>query len=151
MYEGVIAGRLMLLFIPLHVSAGERSPGLISWVQLWASGCRGKVAELLSPSDWWTHGHDHVGGRVNFDGHWMPSYKARTMIWDPPPGLARFAIEQLRQAWMKRQDSMHIFMVPRLMTQDWQRNVIKAATCVLKYLLVILFGENQCMNHSPLP
>ena len=31
-YEGVMTGSSMLSFIPLHKSAGERSPGIIPWV-----------------------------------------------------------------------------------------------------------------------
>ena len=127
MYEGVMAGRSMLSFVPLHKSAGERSPEIIPWVQSWASGCRGEVAELLTPSGWYTRGHDHKGCRRNIDGYWMPGYQAGTFIWDPAPGIARFAIEQLRQARMKRQASMHVFIVPRLMNQEWRRNVLKAA------------------------
>ena len=148
MYEGVMAGSSMLSFIPLHKSAGERSPGIIPWVQSWASGCRGEAAELLTPSGWFTRGHDHEGGRKNIDGHWIPGYKAGTMLWDPPPGIARFAIEQLRQARMKRQDSMHVFIVPRLMNQEWRRNVIKAAD--LRFQVPVGHPHWSSEMHEPL-
>ena len=71
MYEGVMAGSSMLSFIPLHKLAGERSRGIIPWVQSWASGCRGEAAEFLTrpPSGWFTRGHDHEGGRKNIDQH----------------------------------------------------------------------------------
>jgi len=117
----------MLSYIPLHETAIERSPPIVPWLREWAKGCRGEVAELLTPSDWFTRGHDHSGSRTNIDGYWMPRYKPGTYIWAPAPGVARFAIEQLRQARMKRQESMHVFVVPRLMSQEWRRNVIKAA------------------------
>jgi len=99
MYEGVMSGSSMLSFIPLHLTASERSPQVIDWVKSWASEDGKRSVEVLSPEGWFTRGHDHYGsGRKNIDGYWMPEYKAGTFIWEPPPGVARFVIEQLRQA-----------------------------------------------------
>ena len=128
MYEGVMSGSSMLSFIPLHLTASERSPQVIDWVKSWVSDDGKKSVEVLTPEGWFTRGHDHHGaGRRNIDGYWMPEYKTGIFIWEPPPGVARFAVEQLRQARMKRQNSTHVLLIPRLMTPEWRRNVIKAA------------------------
>jgi len=119
MYEGVMSGSSMLSFISLHLTASKRSPQVIDWVKSWASDDGKRSVEVLSPEGWFTRGRDHYGaGRRNIDGYWMPEYKAGIFIWEPPPGVARFAIEQLRQARMKRQHSTHLLLIPRLMTPE---------------------------------
>ena len=57
----------------------------------------------------------------------MPASKPSVFLWAPPPGATRTAIEQLRQARLKRQKSMHIFVVPRLMITEWRRQVLKGS------------------------
>ena len=87
MYEGVMSGSSMLSFIPLHLSASERSPQVIDWVKSWVSDEGKKTVEVLSPEGWFTRGHDHHGaGRRNLDGYWMPEYKARILFGSPHLG-----------------------------------------------------------------
>ena len=127
MYEGVMAGDSMLTHVPLHLSALERSSKLENWISSWALTGSDQKLEVLSPSDWFERGHDFWGSRTNIDGYWMPAYKPGVFLWAPPPGAARIAIEQLRQARLKRQKSMHIFVVPRLMITEWRRQVLKGS------------------------
>jgi hypothetical protein len=42
-----------------------------------------------------------------------------TFVWAPPPAAAAVALEELRKARIKRQDSMHILVVPRLLMPEW--------------------------------
>jgi hypothetical protein len=49
---------------------------------------------------------------------------------DPTPAAADVALEQLRQACHKRQDSFHIFVCPKLLTLRWQKQLYKAADIV---------------------
>jgi hypothetical protein len=127
MYEGVMAGESMLLHVPLHLSAIERNPLLVEWIKSWSEGGANPDLEVLACEDWFERGHDVKGSRTNIDGYWIPDYKSGLFLWSPPPGAARVAIEQLRQARLKRQSSTHIFVVPRLMVTEWRRQVIKAA------------------------
>jgi hypothetical protein len=113
MYEGVMKGESMFsfiplhlsmfLFIPLHLNAFARSDTLEEWIGSWAGGCREEEVETLSLEGWFERGHDVLRSR-RIDGGktWIPRYKAGTFIWAPPPGVARFAIEELRQACLKR-------------------------------------------------
>jgi hypothetical protein len=127
MYEGVMAGDSMLSHVPLHLSAPERSEGLVDWIRSWAEGSSSAQLEVLTPEGWFERGHDFHGSRRNIDGYWIPAYKPGMFLWAPPPGAARCSIEQLRQARLKRQDSLHIFVVPRLMCPEWRKQVVKAS------------------------
>ena len=121
----------MLSFVPLHLGAVERSPGLLDWISSWAEKVNDQPLELLSPEGWYERGHDVVGGELNADGVWLPTYQTGTMLWAPPPGAARQAIEELRQARQKRQGSMHVFACPRLMYGEYRRHFFKAADLVI--------------------
>ena len=52
-------------------------------------------------------------------------------MWTPPPAAARVALEEIRQARQKRQDSSHILVVPKLMAPEWQRQLFKTADLVV--------------------
>jgi hypothetical protein len=58
--EGVMAGDAILPFIPLHLTAIERSPDLLDWLKSW-TGLRGQRLELPSHQDWFELGHDIRG------------------------------------------------------------------------------------------
>ena len=49
-----MAGEDILSFIPLHLSAIERSPTLTDWLKTWV----GQRLEILAPKDWYELGHD---------------------------------------------------------------------------------------------
>jgi hypothetical protein len=115
--EGVSAGKSMLSFIPLHLNAIERSPAVEPWLRSWL----GEDAEVLSPEGWFERGHDLLGGKYDAKGFWRHATKKGTFIWNPPPAAASVAIEELRKARIKRQDSMHVFVCPRLMKPEWFR------------------------------
>ena len=101
--EGVTAGESMLSFIPTNEDPLERSPNFKSWIQSWA----GDSAEFLSPVGWFDRGHDHRGGSKDSNGFWRPRIVKGTFIWTLPPGSAAAALEQLRKARLKRQQSTH--------------------------------------------
>ncbi len=64
-------------------------------------------------------------------GFRMPRYLAGTMVWAPPPGVARPVLEELRQARQKRQNSLHVFVCPRLLYDEWRRHLYKSADLIL--------------------
>ena len=130
--EGVLNGEKMLSFIPLHVSALEREPVLRKWILTWAGAGRdGNTLKFLGPEDWFVRGHDIAGYSRNCDGMNIPTYKKGIFIWTPPPAAARIALEELRQARHKRQSSLHIFIVPQLMSPEWRSQLFKAADLIL--------------------
>lgn len=125
--EGVMAGEKMLSFIPLHLTATERSPTLLPWIQSWVS----EEVHSLSPYDWFQRGHDIAGwSKEKGDLFERPIIKSGVYGWFPPPAAADAALEQLRIARIKRQDSTHIFACPRLMTPMWLRQLYKASDIV---------------------
>lgn len=147
--EGVMKGHPMLSFIPLHLSALDRQPKLKSLVIEMLSGqSNGHSPEFLSADGWFERGHDIVGGNFNLDGIWTPIYQPGTFIWTPPPAAAAIAVEQMRLARLKRESSTHIFIVPRLMTSEWKRQLFRASDLFLE----LPFDDIWCKHeqHEPL-
>ena len=125
--EGVMnGGSVMRDFVPLHLSALDRTSGLPQWVDSWA----GSTPLVLTPTDWFERGHDIDGGCTGVDGFWRPVVSPGTYLWAPPPAAADVALEQLRTARIKRQQSTHIFICPRLMTPMWLKQLHKASDLI---------------------
>jgi hypothetical protein len=91
----------------------------------------GLEMEFLEPKDWFSRGHDHFGSVNNIDGNWMTGIKAGLFVWTPPPAAADVALEELRQARLKRTCSIHLFVCPRLMEPIWRKHLHKSADLVL--------------------
>ena len=127
MSEGVAAGQSMLGFCPWHISALERNSQLKDWIVSWA----GKDAEFLSPEQWFHRGHDLIKG-TKLNGFYWPGVKPGTFVWSPPPGAADVAVEELRKARLKRQQSVHVMVIPKLMTTMWQKQFYKAMDAVIE-------------------
>ena len=125
--EGVSTGEDMLSFIPLHLSALQRSETMKEWIQSWL----GTHSEFLKPADWFERGHDILGGSKDEKGFWRPKIIAGTFVWSPPPAAADVALEELRKARIKRQVSLHVVVIPRLMKPEWFRQLYK--TCDLVF------------------
>ena len=126
--EGVMQGKQMMSFMPLHRSALERSLKLEQWIRSWA----GEDLAFLSPEDWFEKGHDISGGTKNGDGIWLPNYAKGTYIWAPAPAAGAVAVEELRHARHKRKDSTHIFVVPRLFATEWRKQLYRVSDVVLE-------------------
>ena len=108
------------LSAPIHLSAFDRSPTLKDWIISWT----GNKSLFLTPSQWFFEAHDLRTDSSNSVGY---SYSSpTTYIWSPPPCIANVALEQLRYARLKRQDSLHIFVIPKLFVTLWRRQLFKA-------------------------
>ena len=127
--EGVMAGEDILSFIPLHLSALDRSPSLLPWLKTWTC----LQLEALAPADWFGLGHDIRGWTHPQPGDVFsrPILRKGVFGWFPPPAAADAAMEQMRVARIKRQDSTHVFVVPRLLTPNWLKQMHKACDIVL--------------------
>ena len=131
---GVMAGKSMLDFVPIHKTALKRSSRLETWLQSWI----GTKAEFLEPEQLFTQGHDHNADRwetnLDFeDGCKMefPAIRQGIMVWTPSPCTADVVVEELRKARHKCQISQDLFVVPRLMSPLWRKQLYKAADLVV--------------------
>ena len=107
---GIMNGQTVYSFIPLHLSALERSPSLADWVISWA----GNDLKVLS-ADEWPRKHEERG----------------TYLWTPPPAAADAAFDWMGESIHKRSSSIHIALVPRLMTFKWRKFLGKMTDLLL--------------------
>ena len=105
--QGVMAGKPILEYIPLHLSAFERDSNLEAWVRSWWDIERGPLT-TLRPEGWFEEGQ--------LEGNFL---------WVPPPAAADVVVEQLGEARHKRPNCLHITIVPRLMTSRWRKGLLK--------------------------
>lgn len=149
--EGVMSGRQIADFVPIHLTGVERSPTIEGWIKSWLSGDEKSenTVSLLSPEGWFEEGQDLIGGKKNQDGVWMPTYSKGCYIWDVAPTSARVALEQLRKARLRRQESIHVFVCPRLMQYSWKRQFLKEMDFVFE-LPAGSVREWESLQHEPL-
>jgi hypothetical protein len=129
---GVMTGDSVLSFVPLHLSATDRSTSLIGWVREWWNGTSSDSDRTiwLRPDDW-------------------PSnlMNRKIYLWTPPPAAADAALEYFTKAIHKKSASTHIFLCPRLMTARWLRVLRKSCDFVLYIPTQTPVWEHQ---HEPL-
>lgn len=105
--------------------------------------------ETLEPEDWYGKGHDVRSWTKNARGIWYPDVRKGTYLWQPPPAAAKFALEEIRRARLKRQDSTHVFVCPRLMAPLWRRQLHKVADIVFEIPCAAI-PEWDATHHEPL-
>jgi hypothetical protein len=110
--QGVMEGKPILEFVPLHLHPLERAPGLKLWLKQFTAGMN---PTILTPEGWYTPGH----GRGTF-------------IWITPPAAAEVVVEQLGRARLKRQESLHLILVPCIMTGRWRRYLTQGSEIYLR-------------------
>jgi hypothetical protein len=103
---GVMRGEKMEAFVPLHKSALERSPALRPWLE-----------DVLI---------DHGARFLSAEGWFEDTDREGTFVWTPAPAAADIVVERLAQARHKRPNSLHLVVVPRLMTGRWRKQLLKA-------------------------
>jgi hypothetical protein len=139
-------GKGFLDYIPIHKSALERSDDLEGKLRDLLSG---EKVTVLEPKDWLERGHHIKSWKKNERGFWYPELESRTYIWNPPAAAPRYAVEELRKSRLKRQDSTHVFVCPRLVTPYWRKQLSK----VVDLMFVIPTGalsEWDVSDHEPL-
>ena len=110
--EGIARGVSVLNFIPIHQSPIQRSPKLLEWISCWWDDSLGNL-HRMTPEDWFG----------------MTMYKGN-MLWDVAPGAGETAVEQLCAHTHGRPESQHIFLIPRLCTCGWRKQLLKACDVV---------------------
>ena len=132
MMEGVLTGRKMLSYVPIHLAAVDRSQKLLEWVRSW---CGQRNITPLSPTEWFWEGQG-LGKEawINCDGQKFPMRsKERVFLWCPPPCIADIAVEMLRESVHRRSDALHIIMIPKLMTFSWRKLLLRS--CDLSFYM----------------
>jgi len=127
--SGVLQGRNMLSYIPLHRLSLERSPTLQPWISTWFQS--GSAVTFLDPLGLFTTGH-----------------QAGSYVWAPPPGAAEVALEQLAAAIHKRSYNLHLVVIPRLMTASWRKLLGKICDFIFTVPIGVSFWPES--NHEPL-
>lgn len=116
----------MLDYSPWDKTALEASPTLLDWIHSWAGDL-----ESLEPADWFIRAHDISGGYFDSRYFWRNRIKAGRFLWSPPPAVAHVAIEQLRISRLKRQRSLHVFVVPTLFCHLLRKQLGKACDLIV--------------------
>ena len=128
--EGIARGISVLNFIPIHQTPIQRSAKLLDWVSSWWDQSLGNL-HRMSPEDWY--------GMTMNKGN---------MLWDVAPGAGKAAVEQLCVHIHGRPESHHIFLIPRLCTCGWRKQLLKACDLVLTIQPKFEFWSSHM--HEPL-
>mmetsp|Transcript_22926 Transcript_22926/g.34764 ORF Transcript_22926/g.34764 Transcript_22926/m.34764 type:complete len:204 (-) Transcript_22926:1331-1942(-) len=123
--QGSMGAVPIRMFIPLHLSAFDRSPDLRKWMN---SVTHGLNFQYLEPSEWFEHRH----GYGNY-------------IWSPPPAACDVVVEQLAKARWKRAESLHVVIdVPRLTTGRWRRHLTRGTDVHFELAVSPWHWADQC-------
>ncbi len=112
--EGILAGADPLSYRPFNLGAKERSKGGVgSWVRSWWKTKKGE--------DWGGLHLTKVTGETMFE---LKSLDA-ARLWLVPPAMMEIALELFCEDRMAHPHWPHVFVVPRLMTHLWRKNLGK--------------------------
>jgi hypothetical protein len=121
------SGVYLSSILPLHLSEAERAPKLLELIKDWVA-----LPELhiLSLEGWFTDAHTHGA-----------------FSWFPAAAADDTAIDQFCEALHKRPYGFHVFAIPLLMTNRWQKQLLNVtdANLVVKPCTEI-WGASQ---HEP--
>ena len=100
------------------------------WIRSWS----GKETIQLEPEGCFEAGHNIGGWQLDKDSFKRPilSSVRKTYICAPPPLAAEVALAELCKARIKRQNSCHVFVCPRLCTTQWTKQLYQAADIVFE-------------------
>jgi hypothetical protein len=124
--ERVMKGASMLCFVPLQLSALERSPQLKTWVKDWFGS---EESTWLTPLGWHDEGE-----------------KQNQCIWVHPPVVANVAVELLTKSKHKRPDDVHVVLIPRLLTSHWRNFLSKVCGGFFTVPVEVPYGKTHNMN-----
>jgi hypothetical protein len=118
--EGMMGGQDPLSFIPFHLGADERSNGLVdTWVRSWWRSKRGADFGGLPLT------------QVTKDNMFELRDLKAARLWMLPPSAMEVALELLCEDRLAHPQWPHVFVVPRLMTHMWRKDLMKNADLLL--------------------
>mmetsp|Transcript_786 Transcript_786/g.1194 ORF Transcript_786/g.1194 Transcript_786/m.1194 type:complete len:304 (+) Transcript_786:5696-6607(+) len=145
--EGVMSGKKICDFIPIHQNAIERFNPLLAWLRSWIPA--EENLQVLEPEDWFEKAHGIRGYTQNVDGIVEPiSTQNACYLWNPAPDTAETSLEQLRFARQKRYQSTHVFVCPHLLEPYWRSHLHNVADLVCEIPVGNSFWPNSM--HEPL-
>jgi len=106
--KGLLATGSVKIYIPLNLTALQWSESLEAWLRSWLL----PNTLFLTPAQWFVKAHN-----LRFEGEESPcgmKVQKGCYLWAPLPCIADVAIEQLRLARLKHQQSIHVMIIPRL-------------------------------------
>jgi hypothetical protein len=112
LFNGILAGKNYLDYIPLDKGGLERSHDLEEWLRV--PFPRKSGWNVLDQEGWFESGFE--------DGN---------HIWAPPPGVADAVLENLCESVLIRPWNSHIFVCPALLTAKWRKQLRKVADLVV--------------------
>ena len=134
--DGMIKGEDPLQYIPLDQGAVERSAAVETWVRSWWKGAKGGPAlgqelKLLEPADWFS--------TYEFE---------EPRLWSPPPAAMETVVELFNEDRLAHPQIPHVFVLPRLMTHLWRKQLRRDADLMFEVAPGSPFWP-KCM-HEPL-
>ena len=81
-------------------------------------------------------------------GFWRNKIVPGSFLWKPPPAVAHAVIEQLIISRLKRQESLHIVVIPTLFSHLWRKQLGKACDLVIQIPANFHFWPDS--NYEPL-
>ena len=129
--DGMMAGKDPLSFIPLNKGADERSNGAVKrWISQWWNVWPTPLTEM-TPQLWFEL-RDVKGPR----------------LWMPAPAAMEVVMEVFNEDRIAHPRNPHVFVIPRLMTHLWRKNLGKDADLMFTVESNVNFwGSSQ---HEPL-
>ena len=114
--EGMMAGRDPLSFIPFNQGADERSGGRVSkWVRSWWKSRKGVDFGGMSLKT------------ITKDNMFELRDLQAARLWMLPPAAMEVVMELLCEDRLAHPQWPHVFVVPRLMTHFWRKDLMKNA------------------------
>lgn len=128
--EGIAKGVGVLEFVPIHLNGMERSKLLLEWIHSWWPAELGPL-HLMTPEDWF-----------------LKVMEVGNYLWMIAPGAGEAAVEQLCSHVHGRPETHHIFVIPRLCTGHWRKQLLKVCDVVLTIQPIFEFWNTDM--HEPL-
>ena len=129
--EGIAKGVEVLHYVPIHLNGIQRSPKLLDWIKSWWDEPELGPLHVMTPEDWFL--------RVMDEGNFL---------WVVPPSAGEAAVEQLCCHVHGRPNTHHLFVIPRLCTCSWRKQLLKVCDVVLTIQPQFSFWEADM--HEPL-
>ena len=130
--EGVSRGLPVLNYIPTHLTPFYRCSSLENWIYAWwnKDNYLGQLKKL-TPEDWFSDYN-----------------KKGSFLWNVAPTAGEAAVEQLCAHTHAQPYATHIFVIPRLCTSHWRKQLMKACDCVITIQVGSSFWPTNM--HEPL-
>lgn len=139
--EGIMKGESPWKYFPLNEDADLRSQGRVSkWIDMWWKDEEGEP--WCAPR---SKGEESAGERGRFDlttdtkweseelvrlepGDWFRLHEIKGhRLWMPPPAAMETVMELFAEDHLVNPHLAHVFVVPRLMTHMWRRQMMRDA------------------------